>query len=59
MVLEHFTVEFLLVFELVFGTDNRFLKNRRTSAISYCLLDGSMTVTDTNNRVSTTSESQL
>ena len=32
-------------------------KNRRTSAISYCLFDGGMTVRDSNNSVSTASRS--
>jgi hypothetical protein len=51
---QHIAVEFLSI-SLVYGADNCMIfKNRRTSAISYCLFDGGMTVRDSDNRVSTT-----
>jgi hypothetical protein len=57
MARQHITVEFLSI-SLVYGADNWFFKNRKTSAISYCLFDGGMTVRDSDNRVSTTYGSQ-
>jgi hypothetical protein len=53
MACQQVAVEFLSISH-VYGA----FKNRRTSAISYCLFDGGMRVRDSNNRVSTACRSQ-